>query len=143
MGGADNLGKFSKWLKRLKTNFTKPNILSVASSPFLSVNNLTSPISKTDSGATFTFLNPEHRKAISDITDLKNGPKAMLLNNQTIQASCKGVLPFTSVSKQASTALIYPDLQNESLLSIGQFYDDNCNALFTKTNVYIIKMIKL
>ena len=80
---------------------------------------------------------------MSDITDLKNGPKTTLPNNQTIRASCKGVLLFTSVSKQTSTALIYPELQNESLLFIGQFFDDNCNALLTKINVYIIKMIKL
>ena len=46
---------------------------------------------------------------------------------------------FPSLSTNAQTALIYPDLNNESLLSIGQFCDDNCWALFTKKNVYIIK----
>ena len=52
---------------------------------------------------------------------------------------CQGLLPFPSLSTNAQTALIYPDLNNESLLSIGQFCVDDCLALFTKKNVYIIK----
>ena len=35
--------------------------------------------------------------------------------------------------------MIYPGLANESLLSIGQFFDDDCIAIFTKANIYIIK----
>ena len=54
-GRADNFGRFSKWLKSFKTNFTKPNILSVASSNFLHFNSLTQSIAKVDFGATFRF----------------------------------------------------------------------------------------
>ena len=136
-GGADT-NKGIAWIKCLAHNFTKPSILSVASSPTINVHNTTS-IAKADSGATFHFLKPEHRKVMKNVIDLQNGPKATLPNNEVIQASCSGILPFPSVSQQASKALVYPGLQNESLLSIGQFCDDNCNALFTKTNVYIIK----
>ena len=134
-GGTDINKGITRWIKCLAHNFTKPSILSVASSSNINVRN-TNSIAKADSGATFHFLKPEHRKAMKDVIKLKNGPKATLPNNETIQVSCSGILPFPSLSQQASTALVYSSLQNESLLSIGQFCDDNCNALFTKTNVY-------
>ena len=41
--------------------------------------------------------------------------------------------------KKATKALVFPQLQNESLLSIGQFCDDDCIAIFTKLYVHILK----
>ena len=136
-GGAVQTNQISAWLTSLIKTFDKPSISSVASpTPHLySCNN----IAKADSGASFHFFKPEHRKAMTNIQKLQNGPSATLPNNTVIQASCQGLLPFPSLSTNAQTALIYPDLNNESLLSIGQFCDDDCWALFTKKNVYIIK----
>ena len=137
-GGAVQQSRILKWLTSIITSYTKPLISSVASTKIVS-NHTTQNIAKADSGATFHFLKPTHRKAMTDIVELKNGPKALLPNDQTIQASCEGHLSFDKISRHASKAFVYPDLSNESLLSIGQFCDDDCIAIFTKTNVYIVK----
>jgi len=141
-GGADKQSRILEWLNSLITCYTKPLISSVASTKFLN-NHSTHHIAKADSGATFHFLKPSHRKTLTNITDLSNGPNATLPNDDVIQATCEGFLPFKNLAKQATKAFIYPDLSNESLLSIGQFCDDDCIAVFTKTSVYIVKNNKL
>ena len=107
MGGVDHNIQVSKWLTSLKTSFATNHTSSVASSTINNVIDIT-PIAKADSGATFHYLKPQHRKALTNVTELEHGPTATLPNNQTIQASCKGIIPFHGISKQASTALIYP-----------------------------------
>ena len=138
VGGAVKQARIFKWVNSLVTCYPKPLISSVASTHLLHEHN-THRIAKADSGATFHFLKPSHRKAMTNIVDLSNGPKATLPNDQVIQASCEGTIPFKKLSQQAKKAFIYPDLSNESLLSIGQFCDDDCVAVFTKTSVYIVK----
>ena len=68
----------------------------------------------------------------------------MLPNGQTIKITKKGLLPIdNNLSKTAKMAYILPQLQNTSLLSIGQLCDDNCLAIFDKRNMYIIKNNKI
>ena len=55
-------------------------------------------------------------------------PKAILPNNEVIQATIKGNLNLHLALKHR--VLVFPTLQSESLLSIGQFCDDGCIALF-------------
>ena len=118
MGGADKMTGYNTWLTRLKSSFSIPNLLSVASSSFLHLNSNLQLIAKVNSVAKYHYLKLEHRKTMTAITNLKNGPKAMLPNNVTIQTTCRGHLPFPNLSKKASTALVYPYLTNESLISI-------------------------
>ena len=65
---------------------------------------------------------------------------AVLPNQNTIQANSVGVLPLhNALSKKAQTTYTFPNLTNESLLSVGQICDDDCEVVFDKTNVKIIK----
>ena len=79
-----------------------------------------------------------------NITSLQNGPKAILPNQTTIQADSIVILPLhPSLSKVAQTAYSFPNLNNESLLSVGQLCDDDCEVLFDKKKVQILKNNKI
>lgn len=71
---------------------------------------------------------------------IQHGPIAKLPNNAIIQAKRQGNLPFSNtLSSTAKTALIFLDLKNSSLLSIGQLCDDDCVAIFGKHNLEVVK----
>ena len=112
--------------------------LSVAS-----ISLLNSITLKPDTGASRHFLKPDHASCLSKLTHIYNGPKALLPNNTMISPSSQGFLPFSELSKSATKALVYPNLKNESLLSIGQLCDDNCRAIFEKDIMYITKENKI
>ena len=63
----------------------------------------------------------------------------MLPDNITLQASHQGQLNIKSLSTKATKTLVFPHLQRKSLLSIGQFCNDDCTAIFTKMHVHILK----
>ena len=92
------------------------------------VTSSTPDIMKADSGATITYLKSEHKKYLHNVEPLLHGPHAILPNNTSIQASASGNLQLHSKLKHS--ALIFPELHSESLLSIGQVCDDGCIALF-------------
>ena len=56
------------------------------------------------------------------------GPEATLLNNVKIWATVEGQLPLHSSVE--TKALIFLQLNNESLLSIGQLCDNGCIPMF-------------
>ena len=86
---------------------------------------------KADTGASKHFVKKKDSQFLSNLRELKNGPRAMLPNKATISATHKGFLQLgNKFSKEAGEAHIYPKLTNESLLSIGQLYDDKCVAIF-------------
>ena len=85
---------------------------------------------KADSGATKTYLKKKHQKYLENLMKLSNGPLAVLPNNKTIQAISKGDLPLHPLLNHS--ALVFPALESESLLSIGQVCDDGCIAVFDK-----------
>ena len=43
------------------------------------------------------------------------------------------------LSSKSQEALIFPNLTNESLISVGQLCDDNCEVVFDKNKVNVIK----
>ena len=76
---------------------------------------------KADSGASHHFTTTQHKNNLKNLTSITNGPSAILPNKTTIKPSHSGYLPLpTSISNKATTSLAYPDMTNESLLSIGQ-----------------------
>ena len=83
-GGAVQQSRILKWLTSIITSYTKPLISSVAPTKIV-YNHTTHNIAKADSGATFHFFKPAHRKDMTDIVELKNGPKATLPNDQMIK----------------------------------------------------------
>ena len=94
-------------------------------------------IFKADTGASKTYLKPQHKKYLHNFKLLKNGPIATLPNNEKIQATGQGLLALSPKLKIPS--LIYDRLTSESLLSIGQLCDEGCIAIFLKQRLYIFK----
>ena len=74
-------------------------------------------ILKADSGATIAYLQLKHAKFLQNVELLRNDPYATLPDNSKIQATVKGTLPL--YPNLAPTALVYPNLNNKSLLYIG------------------------
>jgi len=99
------------------------------------------PILKADSGATQTYLQLKHANFLQDKYRLSNGPHATLPDNTQIQATMQGKLPLHP--SLSPTALVYPNLNNESLLCIGQLCDDGCIAIFEKLKLSIVKNGKI
>ena len=115
------------------------NNIPVASSSNSVVNN----IAKLDSGASQHYFKSQHSNFLKKISTA-NATPILLPNNTTVHAKLKGTLSLhPSLSEKASTALIVPNLKNESLLSVGQIYDNNCKVTFSKDNVQITKNKKV
>ena len=100
-------------------------------------NTSTSEIMKANTGVSKTYLKKEHEKYLKNLLKLQNGPEATLPNNTRIKAIAKGILPLHP--SLFPKALIYPQLHNESLLSIGQLCDEGCVAIFDKATLRILK----
>ena len=94
-----------------------------------------------DSRSTKTYLQMKHKKCLIDQKLLKNGPETILPDNTKIQASGQGTLPLHPAL--STTALIFPHLQNESLLLFGQLCDEGCITIFNKTYLSILKDKKI
>jgi len=104
---------------------------------FIDQSSKNTPILKADTGSTGTYLKKEHKHSLKKRITLDNGPCAKLPNGEKIQASEQGLLPFDSSVKLPS--LVFPDLNSESLLSIGQLCDHNCAAIFDKHFLHVFK----
>ena len=77
-----------------------------------------SDIMKADSGASKTYPQEKHAKYLIDLQLLANGPEATLPDNSIIKASAQGISQI--LSGNSTKALVYPQLNKKSLLSIGQ-----------------------
>ena len=87
-------------------------------------------IMKADSGASNTYSKAIYSNYLEKQQTLKNGPIAILPNNEKIKATMLGKLP---IHKDFSIGtLVYPQLNNKSLLSIGQLCDNDCVVIFEK-----------
>ena len=129
---------FCNYLKYIFLNNTS---LSVASITNFTASNTSL---KADTGASKNFIRLLDAIALKNVRAILNGPKAKLPNNTYISSTSIGELPFTAaLSQSAKESLIFPELKNASLLSIGQLCDDDCLALFHKKFLWILKMIKL
>ena len=98
------------------------------------------PFIKADSGASNHYWRPQDVDALSNIESTTTGPKVKLPNNGIIQANQTGIIniPTNKFSTKGATARVLPNLQNASLVSLGQFADDNCITLLEdhKINIY-------
>ena len=89
-----------------------------------------------DSGATKHFLKEKHRKYISSVKELCNGPIAQLPNQQFVKATHSG---YFKIHENIS----HPHLTNELLISVVQVCDDGCIVFFTKKDFSVLKNNKL
>ena len=95
---------------------------------------------KLDSGATRHYFKQEHQHLLHDLRKLDHGPEAQLPDNSIVKATYDGIIALHPLlSKEAQRVLIYPELKNESLLSVGQLTNDGCSVTFSEQNVTILK----
>ena len=98
-------------------------------------------IAKGDSGATSHYWRERDKSCLQQIENAP-GPTVTLPNNSTITSTSRGKLPLhDSLSLQATTTLILPNLQSLSLISLGQLCDDDCQVHLNKKLLFVLKMI--
>ena len=145
MRGAEEIKTFFNYVVKKKNHNVNLNFpLSVASTTKMA-NHLNyntgkhiNDIAKLDSGATNHYLKPNHIKLLTHIETPKSQHEINLPNNAIIKATKQGQLHLhPNLPSTANTALILPQLSNESLLSIGQLCDNNCSVLFEKDECII------
>ena len=69
-----------------------------------------------------------------------SGPPVILPDEDTLEPKNQGILSLSNkLTKQAQTATILPSLCSSSLISLGQFCDDECVVLLNKAKLYAIK----
>ena len=97
-------------------------------------------MAKADSGATRHYFTNRDAHILKNKTHLSNGPRVKLPNNESLQATIKGVLPLSSqLSTTAKEAHVFPHIKNALLISIGQLCDDHCIAIFDKKQLNVFK----
>ena len=95
---------------------------------------------KPDTGASSHYFKATDSEVLSDVKPTLQGPVVTLPNLATIQAKAEGQLNIhPSLTKQATTAHVFDNLTNTSLLSVGQLCDDDCTVIFDKVAMKIVK----
>ena len=93
-------------------------------------------IAKGDSGASSHYLRNEDKTILSHVIK-ETGPPVTFPNNVLSTANQSGQFPFSDkLSASAKKAMILPELQSSSLVSLGQLCDDNCTVVLDK-NIYM------
>ena len=115
------------------------NTLPVAQS-----NTVTKDITmKADSGPS------KHSVTETDVTILKdvkhaNNTTVVLPNKRQSNSNTADTLPLVeSLRSSATLAYVLPGMTNNSLLSIGQLYHDDCLVIFDKRKLHVFKHKKL
>ena len=86
-----------------------------------------------DSGTTHTYIRLQD--VINKNTLPTRNPIYVILpSNKHISSSHTTTINFPGLSDNAKNAHVLQELKSRSILSIGQLYDDNCIAIFSKTN---------
>ena len=98
---------------------------------------------KADTGASKHYLRPNDAQLLTNINNAASPITVHLPNNDTIQSTTSGQLPFGALTDLAKQAYILPSLTNSLLLSIGQLCNENCIAIFTKRLMLILHKGKI
>ena len=94
---------------------------------------------KADSGATSHYIRPQDTSFLQNIQTF-NGPKVFQPDKTTLSITHRGLLNLPhQLSLQSKIANILPGLSNSSLLSVGKLCNDDCTAVFTKHNFFLLK----
>ena len=96
-------------------------------------------MTKGDSAANNHYWQEEDKKVLNEI-EANSGPLVLLPNNSIISATSQGQLPLSAIfSSRARNAMTLPGLTSALLISIGQLYDDGCNAILNKRKLIDVK----
>ena len=94
---------------------------------------------KLDSGASKHYIRPEDSKCLTNIT---NVPATFVgfPDKKVIEITKQGDLTLSkALGHEAQTGHILNDLKSATLLSAGQFCDDNCTVILNKKKAIIQK----
>ena len=92
----------------------------------------TTVIAKGDSGASHHYFRTEDAHILQNILDT-TGPTVQQPDNSILRSQGSGQVPFTKkLFNAAQHALILPNLNSASLLSLVQICDDGCTIVVTK-----------
>lgn len=146
-------GRMNSDKLKVNNNFTSPTSTSSVvqqNTQFCNlVNNLNpnippllqyKPIAKGDSGATKTYLTPEHATLLQN-TQRNDNIEVVLPNNDTLKSTTSGELNIPELSTMGRQAYVLNGLNN-SLISLGQLADDNCTIILTKKELQVFKSYK-
>lgn len=146
-------GRMNSDKLKVNNNFTSPTSTSSVvqqNTQFCNlVNNLNpnippllqyKPIAKGDSGATRTYLTPEHATLLQN-TQRNDNIEVVLPNNDTLKSTTSGELNIPELSTMGRQAYVLNGLNN-SLISLGQLADDNCTIILTKKELQVFKSYK-
>ena len=93
-----------------------------------------------DSGASSHYLRPVDSTAASNLLYDPDGSTVTLPNASTITANHLAQLPLSNkLSPQAQQAHVLPGLTNSSLISVGKMCDDDCDVIFRRNEVQVLK----
>ena len=119
--------------------YHRNKILSAAHPPLNPTSSTNIVIAKGDSGASSHYLRSKDKSILSHIIK-EQGPPVTFPNNVLSTANQSGQLPFSNkLSASAKKAMILPELQSSSLVSLGQLCDDNCTVVLDKKYLHAIK----
>ena len=96
-------------------------------------------IAKGDSGASKHYWRPQDKNCLTNVQPY-TAVAVTLPNSSSITSETKGQLPLsTKLSSKAKEAIVLPQLQSSSLISLGQLCDDNCNIQLNKKELKVYK----
>lgn len=89
-------------------------------------------IAKGDSGASKHYWRPQDKNCLTNVQPYTN-IAVTLPNANSISSETKGELPLSNkLSSRAKEAIVLPQLQSSSLISLGQLCDDDCDIHLNK-----------
>ena len=96
-----------------------------------------------DTGATGHYLDENTEKICENIEPTSTGPIISVANGDVMNATKRATMPLApQLSAQAKEAHVFKDLSSGPLVSIGRLCDDDCVALFSKTNYMLLIITK-
>ena len=86
------------------------------------------------------FLSEHDGNELQLIKQLKSAQNAVLPNNTIVQSTRARILPLNkSLQRKTCEALIFHNITNASLISVGNLCDDRYLILFAKEKFFVIK----
>ena len=96
-------------------------------------------IAKGDSGASHHYIRQQDQHCLTDIKP-NSSARVTLPNAKAISSTKQGNLNLhKSLTSKATNAVILPQLQSSSLVSLGQLCDDDCQVHLHKKDMKVHK----
>ena len=88
---------------------------------------------KDDTGTFRNYIWDKYTIILNNLQPTTTGPQVRLPENTDIQPTLYSYLPQSMLPQETIQAHTYTNIKIDSLIPIGQLYDSDCFALFTKS----------